>query len=309
MGLKDTAAKNFFGRPDILASLLDYVFYGGIPNIKPEQLTEVSGEHYRIIQDEAGNFKTDNRFRDKLFELDIGDGRLSIGLEFQSKNDKKMVLRVIRYDHRRYNEMLSKGQPCRIINIVLSFDRKKCPSASSLEEMFGPAPPLARNVCFDYGFINLNIYDLAEKSELFPCNELKKVLHYFKFDQDSGELVKALTEGILKGHLSRDAALVCAVFLDLKIDIDNEAEEIDMCKAIRDFKRECINEGKRLGIDEGKRLGREEGLNEGMRLGENSALRLFIKNLLDKSFSLLEICALTGASKEKVQEIALALQQ
>ena len=305
MGLKDTAAKNFFGRPDILANLLDYVFYGGTPTVRPEQLTEVSGEHYRIVQDEVGNFKTDNRFRDKLFVFDTGEGNVTIGLELQSKDDKKMLLRVIRYDLRRHNEMLSKGESSRIANIVLSFDRNQRAPASSLEQMFGPAPPIVRDFCYDYGFINLNIYDLAEKSELFSCNELKEVLHYFKVDQDSGELVKALTEGMLKGHLSRDAALVCAVFLDLKIDIDNEAEEIDMCKAIKDFRKECIDEGKRLGIDEGKRL----GIDEGKRLGEDNALRTFIKNLLDKSFSLLDICVLTGAPKKKVQEIVLALQQ
>lgn len=109
--------------------------------------------------------------------------------------------------------------------------------------------------------------------------------------------MKAITEGTLKGRLSRDAALVCAVFLGLEIDIDNEAEEIDMCKAFRDFKRECIMEGKRLGID------------EGIAIGEEKALRSFIKNLLDKSFGLFDICVLTGASEEMVkEEIALAVQ-
>ena len=62
-----------------------------------------------------------------------------------------------------------------------------------------------------------------------------------------------------------------------------------MCKAIKDFRKECIDEGKRLG--------------------EDNALRTFIKNLLDKSFSLPDICVLTGAPKKKVQEIILALQQ
>ena len=113
--------------------------------------------------------------------------------------------------------------------------------------------------------------------------------------------MKALTEGVLKGRLSRDAALVCAVFLGLKIDIDNDAEEIDMCKAIRDFKRECIKEG----IQEGKKL----GLDEGKKLGEERAVRKIIKNLLRRSFSLLDICTITGASEEMVRSIALTTQQ
>ncbi len=306
MGLKDTAAKNFFGRPDVMANLLDYVLYGGQPTVQIEQLRELSGEHYRIMQDENGKFKTDNRFRDKLFEYDTGKGKLTVGFEYQSKDDKRMLLRIMGYDHKRNNEMFASGQRSRIINIVLCFDRKKQhPPATSLEKMFGAAPPIAAKYCPDYGYIGLNIYDLAEKSERFSCKELKEVLNYFKNAQDREHLMKAITEGVLKGRLSRDAALACAVFLGLEIDIDNEAEEIDMCKAFRDFKRECIMEGKKLGIDEGKKL----GIDEGKKLGEDNALRQFIRNLLDKSFSFLDICTLTGASKEKVQEILLALQQ
>ncbi|MBR4672828.1 MAG: Rpn family recombination-promoting nuclease/putative transposase [Victivallales bacterium] len=309
MGLKDAATKNFFGRPDVLASLLDYVLYGGQHTVQRSQLRELSGEHCKINQVEVGKFKTDNRFRDKLFEFDTGSGLLSIGLELQSRNDNSMVLRIMHYDLRRFDTMLSGGQRSRIINIVLSFDRKHRSSASCLREMFGEAPHIAEKYTYDYGFIGLNIYDLAEKSELFSCKELKEILNYFKNDQDRVELVKSITEGMLKGHLSRDAALVCATFMDLKIDIDNEAEEIDMCKAIRDFKRECIKEGKKLGIDEGKKLGIDEGKKLGIAIGEENAVRAFIKTLLSKSFSLLEICSLTGASEEMVREIALTTQQ
>ena len=313
MGLKDTAAKNFFGRPDVMANLLDYVLYGGQPTVQTEQLRELSGEYYRIVQDETGKFKTDNRFRDKLFEYDTGKGKLTVGIELQSKDDKNMVIRIMRYDTRRMEKTISSRQQSRIINIVLSFDRKKRSPVSSLEEIIGKAPPVAQKYSYNYGFISLNIYDLAEKSERFSCKELKEVLNYFKNAQDREHLMKAITEGVLKGRLSRDAALACAVFLGLEIDIDNEAEEINMCKAFRDFKRECIKEGKKIGIDEGKKIGIDEGkkigIDEGKKIGEDNALRQFIRNLLDKSFSFLDICTLTGASKEKVQEILLALQQ
>ena len=245
MGLKDTAAKSFFGRPDVAANLLDYVLYGGQPTVQTSQLRELSGEHYRIVQDNTGRFKTDNRFRDKLFEYDTGEGKLAVGFEYQSKDDKRMLLRIMGYDNKRNNEMFASGQRSRIINIVLSFDRKKRHPATSLEELFGKAPPVAEKYSNNYSFIGLNIYDLAEKSEMFSCKELKEVLNYFKNDQDREQLVKAITEGLLKGRLSRDAALVCAAFMILKIDIDNEAEEIDMRKAIRDFRRECLKEGKK----------------------------------------------------------------
>ncbi len=294
------------------------------PTVQTSQLRELNGEHYRILQDKNGKFKTDNRFRDKLFEYDTGDGKLVVGFELQSKDDNRILLRVMGYDNRRNNEMLSSGQRSRIINIVLSFDRKKRHPASTLEEMFGPAPPIAEKYCNNYSYIGLNIYDLAEKSEKFSCKELKEVLNYFKNDQDREQLVKAITEGLLKGRLSRDAALVCAVFMDLKMDSDNEAEEIDMCKAIRDLKRES----KQLGIVEGKQLGHEEGLAEGLEKGraegrvegrekgraegfeegKASARKDYIERLLGMRYSLPAICLLTGASEETVKEITLSLQ-
>ena len=108
------------------------------------------------------------------------------------------------------------------------------------------------------------------------------------------------------------------------MDIDNEAEEIDMCKAIRDLKRES----KQLGIVEGKQLGHEEGLAEGLEKGrvegraegrekgraegfedgKASARKDYIERLLGMRYSLPAICLLTGASEETVTEITLSLQ-
>ena len=45
-------------------------------------------------------------------------------------------------------------------------------------------------------------------------------------DIESGRLFK---------NMSRDSAIFCAVFLGLKVRIDDEAKEIDMCKVVRDY--------------------------------------------------------------------------
>ena len=300
MGLKDTAAKNFFGKPEILANLMDYVLYDGKTTVQAEQLTELCGEHYQIVQDETGKFRTDNRFRDKLFEYDMGKEKLSVGLELQSRNDKCMVLRIMTYDARRFRLMLQQEKLSHILNLVLSFDRSRRPCASNLEELIQQKISLPKKCFYNYGFISLNIYELAEKSEMFSCKELKNVLNYFRWDQDSKQLMDALAEGRLDGRLSRDAALLCAVFLGLEINVDNDIEEVDMCKAFRDFKRDCIKEGKKLGIDEGVKIGEARG--------KEKTIQEIIVRLLRLSYSILDICSITGASEETVREISLATQ-
>ena len=308
MGLKDTAAKNFFGRTEILADLLDYALYDGKAVVQAEQLTELCGEHYQIVQDETGKFRTDNRFRDKLFEYDTGKERLSVGLELQSRNDKYMVLRIMTYDARRLRLLFQQGRLSHIVNLVLSFDRSRRPCACNLEEIIQQENSLPKKCFYNYGFISLNIYELAEKTEMFSCKELKTVLNYFRRDQDSKQLMEALAEGRLEGRLSRDAALLCAIFLGLEIDVDNDAEEIDMCKAFRDFKRDCIKAGRKLGRDEGVRIGRDEGVKIGEARGKENTIREIVVRLLRLSYSILDICSITGASEETVREISLATQ-
>ena len=313
MGLKDTSAKKFFGRLEILADILNNVFYSGTPVIEPKQLSDRSGEDYRILQNQDGTFKSDNRFRDKLVEIDIGGEKVMVGLEFQARNDRKMVMRDMEYDARRYRMMLAVGDGIkRIINIVVNFDKSRCYCPSSLKEMMESQKSKMDKHFYDYGYIDLNIYDMAEKIDMFSCEELKKVLYLFGCERDNRHFMEDIESGRLLKNMSRDAAIVCAVFLGIKLRIDDESEEIDMCKAVRDYRRNCINEGKRLGREDGKRLGRAEGeklgMEKGEKLGKESALRSFVERLFNMKLSVLEICRLTGASREKVQEITLSLQ-
>ena len=109
-----------------------------------------------------------------------------------------------------------------------------------------------------------------------------------------------LENGTLKGIMSRDAALVCAVFLGMKMEIEDNSEEISMCKAVSDFRRKCIDVGKKLGIDEGKKLGIEKG--------RMQAIREIVESLFKQNYGVMEICKLISVPFETVQEIALSLQ-
>ena len=308
MGLKDTAAKNFFGMKEVMADILGYVLNQEGLVVQSDSLRLVSGESYRILQGPDGKLKSDNRYRDILFEYDTGEEQISVGLELQSRRDWGMLPRIMGYDSRRYGNLLREGRLHRIINIVLHFDRDSPRPASELEQLM-PRQKLDLGGCFyNYGFVSLNIYDMAENLERFRCKELRRVLYYFRLERDGDRLMKALAAD----RLSRDAAILCAVFLGLDIKIDDESEEIDMCKGVRDFKRKYIRMGEALGrkkgMDEGINIGRNEGINIGRNEGRRSATIDVVKNLLNMSFSVFDITKITGASEQMVQEIALSLQ-
>ena len=78
-------------------------------------------------------------------------------------------------------------------------------------------------------------------------------------------------------------AFVCAVFLGFDLDIDDEEQEIEMCKVVNDFRNKCIKEGK------------------------DYALREFVLNLHKLSYSVLDICKMRKASEKTVNNIIMSL--
>ena len=217
MGLKDVAAKNFFGRPDVLAELLDFVVFDGKAILRQSRITDLCGEHLRIVRAEGGGYRTDNSYRDKLFECDFGGKAIKIGVEYQSRNDRKMVPRMMKYNAKLYSDMSDRGAVRKIGNIVLSFDRNN-KSKSSLQQMIDEQPCVYDRLFFDYGYVSLNIYDIAEKLDMFPCGELNDVLYLFKCVKENRPFMADIAKSRQKRmqRMSRDAALVCEIFLGIR---------------------------------------------------------------------------------------------
>ncbi|MBR4673766.1 MAG: Rpn family recombination-promoting nuclease/putative transposase [Victivallales bacterium] len=291
MRLKDIATKNFFGRADVLVSILDYVLYEGKQTVQLGQLHSLNGEHPMLLQNPDGSFRATSCYRDKLFEYDNEDGTISIGVEFQSYNDWSMVLRMMGYDLPHYWELFKEGRMHPIVNLVLSFDRRRSHPPNTLEQMFKKVSSVAAEHFFNYGFTSLNIYDIAENYDSFSCEELQKVLYLFKCDREERPFTEAFDNEKFTGTMSRDAAIVCAIFLNLDLKIEDDSKEIDMCKAVSDMKKRC----------------REEGREEGIKLGAENTLRGIVERLRNMNLSVHEICHLLGVSEETLHQIELSL--
>jgi len=177
MALKDAVAKNFFGRKDVMVSILDYLLHDGLPKVSEDQLRDDNEAYYTIVQQPDGSFKTDNSFRDKLFEYDDGKEVISVGLELQSRRDKGMVQRIMVYDGKRIDQMAKEDKIYPIMNIVLDFDKNRRRPPTRLSEMMPLRDSKAKDYCSDYGYVYMNIYDIAEKFYMFPCAEMQDVLY------------------------------------------------------------------------------------------------------------------------------------
>ena len=273
MGIKDAVAKMFFGQKEIMADLLNHCLFNDWLIVKEENLTLLEGGSYRIIQDNDGKLKTDNRFSDLFARCDIKlngeDWCYLVGIELQSRSDSNMIPRIMEYDARRYRRQLAdikggKQYLLRIINITINFDKRKQKCASKLSDNISRLSdyiqPTHLNLAgrfFDYGHISLNIYDLAEKSDKMRCKDFRYMLNCFKNDQEGRSFENALLDNGRITSVSRTIRLMQYVFLGLKGWIGNEdeynenKEEYGMCKALSDIKKKAKKEGLLEGKAEG----------------------------------------------------------
>ncbi len=219
-----------------------------------------------------------------------------------------MVLRIMDYDIDRYSQIDADHSMHKIINIVISFDKRRRKPPTRLSEMLPQDENAPDGFFYDYGYTYLNIYDLAEKIDMFTCSELRDVLYLFKLENDGGHFKDALKDKRFIGRLSRDAVLLCAVFLGMKIRIGNEKETFSMCRLMKEIEKKGFNEGKEQGFKRGHIRGLKQGRDEGRKEGEANTVRRIVLLHLQSGYKLSEITKLTGASLKDVQEIAKSIQ-
>ena len=90
-----------------------------------------------------------------------------------------------------------------------------------------------------------------EELEKFSTS-LREVLGYIKYSGDKKQL-HSITENNPRMRLDADAARVIRRVTNTPVEIREEEEEVDMCKAIEEMMEDSRQEGIQKGIQEGKR--------------------------------------------------------
>lgn len=94
---RDITTKNFLSDPVIFCDLYNGALFGGEQILRPDELKQLNGETALLVQDKQGKKKTENRFRDLVFEAKIG-GRIAVlACEVQDKIHFSMPVRGMLY--------------------------------------------------------------------------------------------------------------------------------------------------------------------------------------------------------------------
>ena len=93
--------------------------------------------------------------------------------------------------------------------------------------------------------------------------ELGAVLEVLKVMEDREAMAELMREkSDVYEHLPRDAAELLRTFAKIDMEIEEDEEEINMCRAIDEMMAEAREEGREAGIRLGEKMGREIGRKE-----------------------------------------------
>ena len=169
--------------------------------------------------------------------------------------------------------------------LVIYFGSKPWDGPRSLKEMLDLPEGMEKTFLNDYR-LDLLVPEEIEDFTKFHT-QLGPVLEVMKVMEDRGKMAELMEKkSEVYARLPRDAAELIRVFAKIDIELREEEEEINMCKAIDDM------------MAEAREIGRAEGREEGR---ESLIKSLFRRGV---SFEMVSGCALQeGFTEDKLREI------
>lgn len=280
MSKKDTVTKAFMRENTVFADAFNYLIFNGKKVIQPEQLQELDTTELVQLIAKGKNNKNESvqKYRDILKATVIMEDEnadyLLLGIENQTEIHYAMPVRNMIYDALQYGNQVAaiaaqnvkeKKAPTRaeflsgfykadklrpVITLVLHFGADPWDGATSLHEMMYFPLEEMRTFIQDY---KIHLIDPAalkpDELEKFSTS-LREVLGCIKYSKDK-EKLSSFIRNNTRMMLKINAARVIQAITNITLDLSEEVEEVDMCKAIDDMMQDSREEGKAEGRTEG----------------------------------------------------------
>lgn len=280
MSKKDTVTKAFMRENTVFADAFNYLIFNVKKVIQPERLQELDTTELVQLIAKGKNNKNESvqKYRDILKAAVIMEDEnadyLLLGIENQTEIHYAMPVRNMIYDALQYGNQVAaiaaqnvkeKKAPTRaeflsgfykadklrpVITLVLHFGADPWDGATSLHEMMYFPLEEMRTFIQDY---KIHLIDPAalkpDELEKFSTS-LREVLGCIKYSKDK-EKLSSFIRNNTRMMLEINAARVIQAITNITLDLSEEVEEVDMCKAIDDMMQDSREEGKAEGRTEG----------------------------------------------------------
>ena len=270
MGRADTATTNFMRQNDVFADAFNFFLYQGDPVIDPKQLRELDPAELAMPYGADRKSEPVQKYRDILKGLAaMEDGKrayLLLGIEGQTRVHYAAPVKGMLYDalqyarqveqtgrkHREKKEYGRRGSGeflagfykedrlLPVITLFISFSPEEWDGPRSLWEMVEVEDEAVLARLPDYR-INLVTPAQLEKEAFGKFHSsLGDVLEFIKYSSDKEKLMDWLHQEKPELTMGRKEVEVLNACVNAKLAIKEDEEEVEVCKAIEDYKREAV---------------------------------------------------------------------
>ena len=308
MGKKDIAEKLYTENNQVFADIVNYMVYDGVEMVHPADLMELGSEELIL----KGGDKQ-QRYRDVMKKVVIRQDKdaiyMLVSLENQSEVHYAMPVRNMLNDSMRYMRQVEQirrerfqqgrkkagpqehiamdgqthaeflsGMP--IITIVILFQDQTWNGPKSIHEMLNTTDPAVLKYVQDYKIHVIAPADMTEDELRKFQSSMREVLNFIKYSKDKRKLAQIMQADAERfKHMEREAVQLLNLVTGAEMEMDEEKEVVNMCKAIQDMREE----ERELGWQENKRQ--------------------TIRNMLSRGYAFVDIMSIAECSEEEIAEV------
>lgn len=275
MGTVDIVTKEYMRGNAVFADAFNYLIYGGKKVIDPAGLTEVDTAATAVGKKDALQ-----KYRDVLKAAVIKqDEKMSyvlLGVENQTDIHYAMPVRNAVYDALQYGKQVSeiaaghqrnqkdysgksRGEYLSgflkedhikpVITLVIHFGAEEWDGPLSLHEMMSIRDMEILSYVENYRIHLIDPAKLTEEELNKFSTSMREVMGYIKYSKNKEKLLDFLRTDTHKS-IEMNAARVIKTITNTPIEVSEEKEEIEMCKAIEDLIAESEARGEAKGMIE-----------------------------------------------------------
>ena len=267
MGRKDTVTGAYVKQNTIFADAFNYYIFDGQQVIRPDQLRELDTAEFVVPYGADGAGEPEQKYRDVMKSLtamqDENAAYLLLGIENQSDVHYAMPVKNLVYDaihyakqvqeaansHRKAKDYKEHGKGeflsgfykedklIPVITLVIFFSPDEWDGPTSLHEMMNVKDERILSLVPDYQIHLIAPAGLADEELKKFHSSLREVLGFIKYANDVEKM-----DGIVHGDfqkLRREEIDVLNQCVNVKLELPEGEETIDVCKAWEDMRREA----------------------------------------------------------------------
>ena len=195
-----------------------------------------------------------------------------------------------------------------VITIVILYSSEPWGGPTTLYDMLATKDPEILKYVQDYHIHLIAPGNMTDQQIRCFHSSMRKVLTFIKYAKDKKKMKEIMSEEDSDFyHVDRETAQFIKEMTGVNIEIQENEEDVNMCKAWEDMAIDMKNEGLQLGLRQGEQLGRQRGEQIGLQRGEQLGLqeknRLVIKNMLQRGYSDEDILAIAECEQADIEQV------